>query len=94
MTPANRRTSPLYYFLKSQIDFLGKGNIRVANLNKVKAMVDNMITFCCLPQEPRAGSHAFVRTAHTLIKGMTAKDDIKRLQAVKTYLDNAITCCL
>lgn len=94
MTPSNRRLSPLYFFLKSQLDFQGKGRIHLTNVQKVKTMVDNVILFCCLPQEPPAGANAFVRTSYTLIKSMTGKEDIKRLQAVQTYLANAITCCI
>jgi hypothetical protein len=88
----NLRKSPLYFYLKTFIDYRQKKNIGLASIQKVKTMVDNLLTFCCLPAGPYQ-ANMFVQGAYILIKEMDRKDDIPKLKAVQAYLANVISCC-
>lgn len=90
----NLRISPLYFFLKTQLDFQQRRNIGLTSILKVKKLVDNLLTDCCLPQEAPRFSSSFVRTAYDFLKQMTTKNDIPKLKAVQLFLQNGIKCCL
>lgn len=89
----NTKTSPLYFYLKSQIDFQKPKGVTIRAIQKIKEMIDLVLTDCCIPTRPSLAFGIFVQTAYVLLKEMDTRNDIYKLQAIQTYLDKVITCC-
>lgn len=88
----NVLNSPLLDFVKKQLAYRGKYNIRQSILQEAQSALNNRIVNCCLHQQP-VRNNSFLNMFFTLMNNMDQKEDMPKLVKVKTTLDNAINCC-
>ena len=84
----NRNISPLYLYTQHAID----SGTNVKYLQKALADINNVVTNCCITQH-KVSKNPFLNTFRTLLKGMNKKVAKHKYEAVKTILENKITCC-
>lgn len=91
----NTRLSPLYFFVKSQLQFSDRRGVGMKNIKKASDTIKFILDNCCKTEKHPPTKSAFLQIFYFFLKDMSPTYDKYKLIKVKALLDKYLSaeCC-